>query len=185
MNTHDLTLLQRLWDWVEERGSGTVHLQLLKFRDEGVTRVAVRADRYDDDHQEYAKADKARGGWKSTLSDTMEAAARDAGLPTEVQAPVDNAERLAIEMNQVRSALGRVDVYRGMSGPTPIPLMVDELVRDHEEIEGRMDAILHLLVSTRDQKGVSQEVQDLIFEIGEIAAGRRDFVDARELTGEQ
>lgn len=48
-----------------------------------------------------------------------------------------NAEELA----QIRVALGRVAVYEGMDS-SPLPRMVDELVRDHEELESRIDAAL-------------------------------------------
>lgn len=180
MDAIELTLLQRLWDWTQERETSALSLYTTILDSEmSEPRFAVAVERQDGD----GVAPKAAwGGWTATLAETLRESAIRLGLPTEVEAHADPAERLAIEMNQVRSALGRVAEYQDLDGPSPIPLLVDELVRDHELIETRLDAILHLMVATREAPGTSQEVKDLIFEVGEIAAGRRDFTDARELT---
>lgn len=51
------------------------------------------------------------------------------------------------EMNQVKIALGRVAVYEGMVEVSPTVRLVDELVRDHEELEARIDAVLSYLTT--------------------------------------
>ena len=181
MDAIELTLLQRLWDWTQERETAALSLYKTILDRGGEPQFAVAVERHDGVE---GPRKSVWGGWTPTLAETLRESAIRLGVPTEVEAHVDPAERLAIEMNQVRSALGRVAEYQDLDGPSPIPLLVDELVRDHELIESRLDAILHLMVATREAPGTSQEVQDLIFEVGEIAAGRRDFTDARELTEE-
>lgn len=59
--------------------------------------------------------------------------------------PEEHVERLAREILQVRMALGRVAVYEGILDVSPTAMLVDELVRDHEELEARIDAALHLI----------------------------------------
>lgn len=46
------------------------------------------------------------------------------------------------EIMQVRVALGRVAVYQGIVEHSPTAMLVDELVRDHEELEARIEAAL-------------------------------------------
>jgi hypothetical protein len=60
------------------------------------------------------------------------------------------AEHLIEELTSIRIALGRVAVYEGMVDYSPTVLLVDELVRDHEELEARIDAVLSYL-STQHQ----------------------------------
>lgn len=49
------------------------------------------------------------------------------------------------EINQVKVALGHVAVYEGIVDSSPVAMLVDELVRDHEELESRIDAVVHYL----------------------------------------
>lgn len=183
MDGRDLTLLQRLWSWIEETGRGTLT----------VSRIAE--DEFAPGAQPYywASADRgpmgseheaAAGGWEKNLSDSLRQAARSAGFSGEVEQQPDPAVRLSIELNQIRSALGRVAQYRDLMGPSPIPLLVDDLVRDHERIETRIDAVASAVVAAREDPDASPQLLALCFEIGEIIAGRREFTDARELTEE-
>lgn len=56
----------------------------------------------------------------------------------------------ADEINQIKIALGKVAVYDGLVEFSPTVLLVDELVRDHEELEARIDAVLHYLTAYKD-----------------------------------
>lgn len=58
---------------------------------------------------------------------------------------LNDRNRLAGEMAQVRAALSEVAVYEGLVDVSPVAMMVSELVRDHEELEARIDAVMSLL----------------------------------------
>jgi hypothetical protein len=60
----------------------------------------------------------------------------------------DAYRRMAEELTLIRVALGRVSVYEGLVDVSPTASLVDDLVRDHEELEARIDAALHLVYST-------------------------------------
>jgi len=49
------------------------------------------------------------------------------------------------EINQIKVALGHVAVYEGIVESSPVAMLVDALVRDHEELETRIDAVVHYL----------------------------------------
>lgn len=55
------------------------------------------------------------------------------------------------ETVQVRVALNRVAEYAdGIAMTQPLPLLVDGLARDHEELESRIEAVLDLILVRRD-----------------------------------
>lgn len=54
------------------------------------------------------------------------------------------AEHLGSEMAEIKASLMEVAVYEGMGG-SPTALLVTELVRDHEELEARIDAALSFI----------------------------------------
>jgi hypothetical protein len=54
-------------------------------------------------------------------------------------------EEMARELMLISVALGRVAAFRGIGDASPTVMMVDELVRDHEELEARIDAAMMLL----------------------------------------
>jgi hypothetical protein len=62
----------------------------------------------------------------------------------------DHQDLLAREMNQIKIALGRVSVYEGMVEYSPTAMLVDDLVRDHEALEMRIDAVMFYLAGLRD-----------------------------------
>jgi hypothetical protein len=69
--------------------------------------------------------------------------------PLNEEGLVASREKLASELNQIRIALGRVAAFEGMDA-SPTAMMVDELVRDHEELEARIDAALMLVKQVKD-----------------------------------
>jgi len=54
------------------------------------------------------------------------------------------------EINQVKVALGHVAVYEGLVESSPVAMLVDELVRDHEELESRIDAVVHHIAGAKE-----------------------------------
>jgi hypothetical protein len=58
-------------------------------------------------------------------------------------------DAMADQLNQIRIALEQVAVYQGMGMAAALPLHVSELVRDHEEMERRIEGAL-VLISTAD-----------------------------------
>jgi len=61
----------------------------------------------------------------------------------------DRERRLAEELTQIRVALGRVAAFEGLD-TSPTAMMVDELVRDHEELEARIDAAMMIVRELAD-----------------------------------
>lgn len=62
--------------------------------------------------------------------------------PTEIEQRLEDA---TAELNQIRIALEQVAVYEGIVDVSPTALLVSELVRDHEELEKRIDSVLSLI----------------------------------------
>lgn len=59
------------------------------------------------------------------------------------------------QMVLVRVALSRVAEYSdGIAQSQPVPLLVDGVVRDHEELEARIEAVLDLILTRRDVDGL-------------------------------
>lgn len=56
----------------------------------------------------------------------------------------ERADRLGRELAEIKGSLSQVAVYEGMDG-SPTALLVSELARDHEELEARIDSVLHYL----------------------------------------
>ena len=59
-------------------------------------------------------------------------------------------EAAQAKLVSIKVALGRVAVYDGLVDHSPTEMMVDDLVRDHEELEARIDAVLHYVSSHED-----------------------------------
>jgi len=74
----------------------------------------------------------------------------------DVQDLVRRHDALLEEVTQVRVALGRAVTLQGLTETSPVALLVDAIVRDHDELESRIEAVLMLLadrpnaVSPRD-----------------------------------
>jgi hypothetical protein len=62
----------------------------------------------------------------------------------------DMLEEAQAKLVRIKVALGRVDVYKDLVDHSPTEMMVDDLVRDHEELEARIDAVLHYVSSHED-----------------------------------
>jgi len=103
-------------------------------------------------------------------------------------------ERLAREVMQIRSALGRVSAYEGIVDVSPTAMLVDDLVRDYAELEARIDAAFHLLAAAvdddeSDEVGLSTITRDnrLRWEIDQaialLAGGKRVPDSPEGLTG--
>lgn len=76
-------------------------------------------------------------------------------------------DRYAREMTEVRVALGGVAVFEGLVDSSPVAIMIDQLVRDHEELEARIDAALLLCASPAGQlaslhdEGATEALQEI------------------------
>ena len=92
---------------------------------------------------------------------------------------VDRIERLTNEIENIRIALGRVAVYDGIIENSPTALLVDDLVRDHEDLEARIDAVMSLLryeQESRNATTTDEEVARL------LQGGTRVPDDIEEIT---
>ena len=64
----------------------------------------------------------------------------------------DLLEAAQAKLVSIKVALNRVSVYQDMVDRSPTEMLVDDLVRDHEELEARIDAVLHYLSSERQSR---------------------------------
>lgn len=88
----------------------------------------------------------------------------------------DRANRLGEEIAEIKGSLSQVAVYEGLEG-SPTALLVSELVRDHEELEKRIDAAVLLCAAN------TEEPLDGYGQIAEVLrGGKRIADDPRELT---
>ena len=85
------------------------------------------------------------------------------------------AERLGTVLAEIRGSLDQVAVYEGMDG-SPVALLVAELVRDHEELEARIDAAL-MRIASGPSYALGNEVAAI------LRGGPRVPDDPREITG--
>jgi hypothetical protein len=83
---------------------------------------------------------------------------------------VASREQLARELNQIRIALGRVAAFEGMDA-SPVALMVDELVRDHEELEARIDSALMLIKHYRPDAAHLSNLGGVFDELARLLKG--------------
>lgn len=72
-----------------------------------------------------------------------------------VEEQLQSAQALALryagELAQIRAALSTVTVYQDLVDTSPVPMMVAELARDHDELESRIEAAL--LIASGNQVG--------------------------------
>ena len=70
------------------------------------------------------------------------------------------------EIAQIKIALEQVAVYEGLVEVSPVALLVSELVRDHEELEARIDAaflvLREALTGETGERGWAAEVSRLL-----------------------
>jgi C4-dicarboxylate-specific signal transduction histidine kinase len=109
-----------------------------------------------------------------------EAMAREcAAKETRTQAVLDEVahqrDRQAAELAQIKVALDEVAVYQGMIDVSPVALLVSELVRDHEELEARIDAVIMLLKGAKEEANVTDEPSPLIDEVARLLQGGERF----------
>lgn len=81
------------------------------------------------------------------------------------------------ELTQIKVALNEVAVYEGLVEVSPTALLVSELVRDHEELEARIDAVISLLQGAKEAANVTDEPSPLIDEVWRLLAGGDRFPD--------
>jgi hypothetical protein len=86
------------------------------------------------------------------------------------------ADHLAEEITNIRIALGKVAVYKEILEYSPTVLAVDDLVRDHEELEARIDAALHHIRSERESR--NETVTDI--EVARLLKGGTRVPDTIE-----
>lgn len=87
-------------------------------------------------------------------------------------------ERLAqsqAQLTQIRALMGKVAVYEGMSDTWPLVMMVSDLVKDHDALEGRIDAAVFECRGHMDD-----EFEDLATEVLQILSGRKSTPDTPE-----
>lgn len=97
--------------------------------------------------------------------------------------------RLALEMAEIRGSLAQVAVYEGIVDSGPVAMLVSEVVRDHEELEARIDAAMsHMryLTSTALAEGQRPVTAlEVIEEVSRLLAGGTRVPNTiEELTGE-
>lgn len=73
------------------------------------------------------------------------------------------------ELFQIKIALEQVAVYEGMVDVSPVALLVSELVRDHEELEARIDACVALLQGAKE--AAEGEPSPLVDEVARLLQG--------------
>lgn len=76
----------------------------------------------------------------------------------------EDRDRLALELAQIRGCLAQVAVYEGLVDSSPLAMMVSELVRDHEELEARIDAAMHVI------SGIGRQEADLSASGNEVSS---------------
>lgn len=80
-------------------------------------------------------------------------------------------DRMATELAQIKIALNEVAVYEGIVEVSPVALLVSELVRDHEELESRIDSVISLLKGAKEAANVTDEPTPLIDEVARLLSG--------------
>jgi hypothetical protein len=81
------------------------------------------------------------------------------------------------EIAQIKAALNEVAVYEGLVEVSPTAYLVSELVRDHEELEARIDAVVSLLQGAKEAANVTDEPTPLIDEVARLLQGGPRFPD--------
>lgn len=96
----------------------------------------------------------------------------------------DRAQRYAKEITEIKVALNQVAVYEGLVDVSPTARLVSELVRDHEELEARIDAALHYistLNSTPLNHGETPKVAfEVLVEVADLLRGAQRIPDTLE-----
>jgi hypothetical protein len=78
-------------------------------------------------------------------------------------------EEMARELMLINIALGRVAAFRGIGDVSPTVLMVEELVRDHEELEARIDAAMLLIGQVKDGIVYPDDQDEWVWQFTELA----------------
>jgi hypothetical protein len=60
--------------------------------------------------------------------------------------------RYAAELAQIRGSMHEVTSYHGMVDSSPLAMLVADLVRDHENLESRFEAVIHMLGSLSESQ---------------------------------
>jgi len=81
------------------------------------------------------------------------------------------------EIAQIKAALNEVAVYEGLVEVSPTAYLVSELVRDHEELEARIDAVVSLLQGAKEAANATDEPTPLIDEVARLLQGGARFPD--------
>ncbi len=112
---------------------------------------------------------------QTAVHDYEARAARCAAEMNEAQADLlltsRHRDQMAAELAQIKVALDEVAVYQGLVGVSPVALLVSELVRDHEELESRIDSVISLLKGAKEAANVTDEPTPLIDEVARLLAG--------------
>lgn len=103
-------------------------------------------------------------------------------LQAELKEVSTDRDRLAAEIVQIRSVLGEVAVYEGLVDASPTATLVAELVRDHEELEKRIDAAVAVCLDAKQYAMASDEWEHSVMEVARLLkGGRRTPDDPSEL----
>jgi hypothetical protein len=82
-------------------------------------------------------------------------------LQAALKAVLADRDRYAGQMTQIRASMREVAVYEDLVDTSPTVMLVAELVRDHEELEARIDAAV-MLCSEHTDDPVVMEVARLL-----------------------
>lgn len=89
--------------------------------------------------------------------------------------------RLALQMAEIRGSLDRVPVYEGLVDSSPVAVLVSELVRDHGELEARIDNAMHVIRGLLEMGVRTAETGTEALEvIAAILSGRSGVPDTPE-----
>lgn len=91
---------------------------------------------------------------------------------------VDQAKRFGRELAEIRGTLDQVPVYEGLVDASPLALLISELVRDHGELEARIDAVIGLLA--QPPAGSYRAVETLSAEVARLLQGGKRVPDTLE-----
>ena len=92
-----------------------------------------------------ARLDQLTQQYADQVRENSQARAQLRDLTKNYNRVLTERNRLAKEMAQVRAALSEVAVYEGLVDVSLVAMMVSELVRDHEELEARIDAVMSMI----------------------------------------
>lgn len=96
------------------------------------------------------------------MSQTLEGSEPDHSACQEaLEAALTERDKYVLQIMQIRASMREVAVYEDLVEVSPTAMLVSELVRDHEELEARIDAAV-MLCRDRTEDPLAVEVARLL-----------------------